>query len=345
MSTPTRPAGTAAPAAPAGPPPRLAPLRRVPLAAGVVVVLALLGVSLAVGGYDITLQTFLHDEAAREMFFISRVPRTLALVLAAAAMGVSGVVMQVLVQNRFVEPTTTGSSQWAALGIVVLAIAYPGAPTVVRMVVASALALVGTLAFLGVLRRVSLRSSVVVPLVGIMLGSVVGAATTYLASENDLLQMLSAWRSGGFNDIVRGRYEPLLVVGLVVVAVYVTADRFTIAGLGRDVATNLGLHHGRVVFTGTAMVALATGVTTVVVGFVPFLGLVVPNVVAMLRGDDVRRNLPWVVLASVALMVVCDLVGRTVVFPLEIPASVVLGAVGATAFVVLVLRRRESLRG
>lgn len=342
MSTPVPPAGAATPAAPAA---RRPPLRRVPLAAGVVVVLVLLTASLAVGGYDISPRSLLHDGAAREMFLISRVPRTAALVLAAAAMGVSGVVMQVLVQNRFVEPTTTGSAQWAALGIVLLAVLRPGAPTPVRMLVATGFAFAGTLVFLGVLRRVSLRSSVVVPLVGIMLGSVVGAATTYLASENDLLQMLSSWRSGGFSGIVRGNYEPLWIVALVVVAVYVTADRFTVAGLGRDVATNLGLHHGRVVFTGTAMVALATGVTAVVVGFVPFLGLVVPNVVSLLRGDDVRGNLPWVVLASVVLVVVCDLIGRTVVFPLEIPASVVLGAVGATAFVVLVLRSRGSLRG
>ena len=342
MSTPAPTAGAATPAAPAV---RRPPLRRVPLVAGVVVVLALVLTSLAVGGYDITPASLLHDGSEREMFFISRVPRTLALVLAAAAMGVSGVVMQVLVQNRFVEPTTTGSSQWAALGIVLLAVVHPGAPTPVRMVVASLFAFAGTLVFLGVLRRISLRSSVVVPLVGIMLGSVVGAATTYLASDHDLLQMLSSWRSGGFSGIVRGQYEPLWIVGAVVVAVYVTADRFTIAGLGREVATNLGLHHARVVLLGTAMVALATGVTTVVVGFVPFLGLVVPNVVSLLRGDDVRRNLPWVVLASVALMVVCDLIGRTVVFPLEVPASVVLGAVGATAFVALVLRRKGSLHG
>ncbi|WP_432562212.1 ABC transporter permease [Kineococcus sp. SYSU DK003] len=315
------------------------------LCAGAVVTLALVVVSLGVGGYDITWDSFRGDDAAREMFFISRVPRTLALVLAAVAMGVSGVVMQMIVQNRFVEPTTTGSSQWAALGVLLVTWLHPGATPLLRMVIASLFAFAGTLVFLGVLRRVSLRSSVVVPLVGMMLGSVVGAGTLFIASETGLQQTLAAWRSGGFSSIVRGQYEPLWAVGVIAVVVYVVADRFTIAGLGAEVSTNLGLDHGRVVFLGSALVALATGITTVVVGFIPFLGLVVPNVVSMLRGDDVRRNLPWVVLASVALVVVCDLVGRTVVFPLEIPASVVLGAVGATTFVALVLRRRRTLGG
>ncbi|WP_438822158.1 ABC transporter permease [Kineococcus terrestris] len=324
---------------------RRSPARgRGPLAAGALVVAALLVLSLAVGGYDITARTMLEDPAAREMFLISRVPRTAALVLAAAAMGVSGVVMQVLVQNRFVEPTTTGAGAWAALGVVVLALWYPAAPTLVRMACATAFAFAGTVVFLGVLRGVSLRSSVVVPLVGIMLGAVVSSATLFLANSADLLQMLATWRSGGFSGVVRGQYEPLWIVAVVVLAVYLTADRFTVAGLGRDVSTGLGLDHRRVVLTGTAMVALATGVTTVVVGLLPFLGLVVPNVVALLRGDDVRRNLPWVLLGSVALVLVCDLIGRTVVAPLEVPASVVLGAVGATCFVALVLHRRRWLR-
>ncbi|MEZ0165306.1 ABC transporter permease [Kineococcus sp. LSe6-4] len=336
--TPTRPATTDRPGTTAR------PGRRSGLAVATALTLALVLVSLGVGGYDITLDGLLHDPAAREMFLISRVPRTLALVLAATAMGLSGVVLQMIVQNRFVEPTTIGSAQWAALGILLVTWLWPGADPLSRMAIASTFAFVGTLVFLGVLRRVSLRSSVVVPIVGMMLGSVVSAGTLFLASELQLQQALASWRSGGFSSVVRGQYEPLWAVAGIVVVVYVVADRFTIAGLGREVSTNLGLNHTRVVFLGSALVALATGVTAVVVGFLPFLGLIVPNVVSMLRGDDLRRNLPWVALASTALIVVCDLVGRTVVFPLEIPASVVLGAVGATTFVVLVLNRRRWLR-
>lgn len=315
-------------------------MRQLPLVSATVCVLALITASLLVGGYHIDVPALFTDSDARNMFFISRVPRTLALVLAAAAMAVSGVVMQMLVQNRFVEPTTTGTSEWAALGILLLTLLVPDAPLVVKMIAASAFAFAGTLVFLGVLGRIALKSQVIVPIVGIMLGALVSAVTLYIANSTDLLQMLATWRSGGFSSVVRGTYEPLWVVGGIVVVLYLTADRFTIAGLGRDTATGLGLPYRRILFTGLTLVALATGVTAVVVGFIPFLGMIVPNLVSLLRGDDVRKNLPWVVLSSVALMITCDLVGRLVVFPLEIPASVVLGAVGATVFVAMILRQR-----
>jgi iron complex transport system permease protein len=239
-----------------------------------------------------------------------------------------------------VEPTTTGTSEWAALGVLLLAIFVPGASPLVKMGAASVLAFAGALVFLLVLGRIALKSQVIVPIVGIMLGALVSSVTLYIASSTNLLQMLSAWRSGGFSSVVRGNYEPLWVVGVIVAGLYFAADRFTIAGLGRDTATSLGLPYRRIMFIGLTMVALATGVTTVVVGFIPFLGLIVPNLVSMARGDDVRSNLPWVVLSSAALMIACDLVGRTVVYPLEIPATVVLGAVGAVVFVAMILRQR-----
>lgn len=313
--------------------------RRIPAALAVLLVLALVCASLLVGGYDIDVPALLTDPAARNMFLISRVPRTLALVFAAAAMAVSGLIMQMLVQNRFVEPSTTGTSEWAALGVLLLTLWAPAAPPLVKMSVASLFALAGAMAFLAVLDRVALRSQVIVPIVGIMLGAVVGAVTLYIAARTDLLQMLATWRSGGFSSVVRGGYEPIWVVAGIVAVLYAAADRFTLAGLGRDAATGLGLPYRRTLFTGLALVSLATGVTAVVVGFLPFLGLIVPNMVSLVRGDDVRKNLFWVVLGSVALLILCDLIGRLVIFPMEIPVSVVLGVVGAAVFVVMTLRQ------
>lgn len=197
--------------------------------------------------------------------------------------------------------------------------------------------------FIVVLRRIALKSSIIVPLVGIMLGAVVGSITTFLAGNFDLLQSMSAWRSGGFSSVVRGFYEPLWAVLAVAVLAYLLADRFTIAGLGKDLATNVGLKYEQVVFLGVMLVAIATGVTTVVVGFIPFLGLIVPNLVSMMLGDDMHKNLPWVAVIGAGLLLACDLVGRTTVAPMEIPASVVLGVVGAVVFITLVLRQRRHV--
>lgn len=303
---------------------------------GVLLVAGLLAASLLIGMYDI-----FGAEDGAAMFTITRVPRTIALVLAGAAMSMAGLVMQLLTQNRFVEPTTTGTTEWAGLGLLAVMILVPTASLATRMSVAVLAAFVGTMVFFLVLRRVSLRTSLVVPIVGIMLGAVVGSISTFVALQTDMLQNLGIWFAGSFTSVLQGQYEPLWVVLLVGVVIFVVADRFTVAGLGEEIATNVGVNYHRVVLLGTALIAVATGVVTVVVGNLPFLGLIVPNVVSMVRGDDLRSNLPWVCLLGIAIVTVCDLIGRTVIMPFEVPVSLILGVVGAVVFVALILRQRR----
>lgn len=325
----------------AGPPDAAAtPARRRPGALGLTVAVALtaalLVASLLTGAYDVV-----GADDGAWMFALTRVPRTAALVLAGAAMAVSGLVMQMLTQNRFVEPTTTGTTEWAGLGLLAVTIVAPTATIATRMGVAIVTSFVGTMIFFLILRRLTLTSSLVVPIVGIMLGAVVGAVSSYLALATDTLQNLSVWFAGSFTSVFRGQYEPLWIVAGVVAVIVVVADRFTVAGLGKDVATNVGVSYERVILLGAALVAVATGVVTVVVGNLPFVGLVVPNVVALLRGDDLRSNLPWVCVLGVGLVTACDLVGRIVIAPFEVPVSLVLGIVGAVVFIAMILRGRR----
>lgn len=306
------------------------------LGAGVVLVLGLLVASLAVGQYDI-----LGTEDGWEMFRATRVPRTIALVLAGAAMAMSGLIMQMLTQNRFVEPTTTGTTEWAGLGLLASFLLFPDGSVMTRMLLAVGAAFIGTMVFFAFLRRVTLRSSLVVPIVGIMLGAVVSAVSTFIALQTDLLQSLGVWFAGSFTSVIAGQYEILWVVLLVVIAVFFYADRLTAAGLGEDIATNIGLNYNRIVLVGTSLVAVATGVVTVVVGNLPFLGLIVPNIVSMLRGDDLRSNLPWVCLTGIGVVTLCDLLGRIVIAPFEMPVSVILGVVGAAVFIALIVKRGQ----
>ncbi|WP_072313783.1 ABC transporter permease [Agrococcus sp. Marseille-P2731] len=303
---------------------------------GVGVVGGLLVLSLMTGVYDVV-----GAEDGGEMFGITRIPRTIALVLAGAAMAMCGLVMQLLTQNRFVEPTTTGTTEWAGLGLMTVMILLPSAGILPRMVGAVLAAFVGTMVFFLFLRRVSLRASLIVPIVGIMLGAVVSAVSTFIALQTDMLQSLGVWFAGSFTSVLRGQYEFLWIVALVAVAVFVVADRFTVAGLGEEIATNVGLDYHRVVLLGAGLVAVATGVVTVIVGSLPFLGLIVPNIVSMIRGDDLRSNLPWVCLLGIGIVTACDLVGRTIIAPFEVPVSLILGVAGAVVFVALLLRQRR----
>ena len=296
----------------------------------------LLIASLFTGVYDI-----FGADNGQEMFAITRVPRTIVLVLAGAAMAMSGLVMQLLTQNRFVEPTTTGTTEWAGLGLLTVMILFPGASILARMSGAVVAAFIGTGVFFLFLRRVTLRSSLIVPIVGIMLGSVVGAISTYVALSTDMLQSLSVWFAGSFTSVMRGQYELLWIVALVVVVIFIFADRLTVAGLGQDIATNVGVNYNQILLIGTALIAVATGVVTVVVGNLPFLGLIVPNIVSMFRGDDLRSNLPWVCLLGIAIVTVCDIVGRTIIMPFEVPVSLILGIVGAVVFIALLLKQRR----
>lgn len=296
----------------------------------------LLGASLLTGVYDV-----FGGEDGGQMFAITRIPRTVALVLAGAAMSMCGLVMQLLTQNRFVEPTTTGTTEWAGLGLLVTMILFPGASILTRMSGAVLAAFLGTMLFFAFLRQVSLRSSLIVPIVGIMLGAVVGSMTTYLAMKTDMLQSLGVWFAGSFTAVLRGQYEVLWIVAAVAAVIFVIADRFTVAGLGQDIATNVGLNYNRLILIGTVLVSISAGVVTVVVGNLPFLGLIVPNIVSLFRGDDLRSNLPWVCLLGIAIVTVCDLIGRTIISPFEIPVSLILGVVGAAVFILLLLRGRR----
>lgn len=306
------------------------------LGVGILATVLLLALSVFVGVADIT------DVSGADFLWITRVPRTASLMLAGASMAMAGLVMQLMTQNRFVEPTTVGTTEWAGLGLLLTYILLPTAGVPVKMLVAVAFAFVGTLVFFAFLRRVTLKSSLIVPIVGIMFGAVVNSITAFLAIQANLLQVLGGWFMGRFTSVEVGRYELLWIVLVVAIVVAITADRFTVAGLGKDVATNVGLNYERVVLLGVGLVAVTTGVVTVVIGMLPFLGLVVPNLVSMVRGDDLRSNLPWVFLAGIWVVTVCDIVGRLIIMPFEVPVSLVLGVVGSIVFIAMLLRQRRT---
>lgn len=305
--------------------------------AAVALTAALVVASLFVGVFDI------FGEGGAEMFAITRIPRTIALVLSGAAMAMCGLVMQLMTQNRFVEPTTTGTTEWAGLGLLLTMIIAPDSGLLVKMAGAIIMSFIGTLIFFAFLRQVTLRSSVIVPIVGLMLGAVVGAVSTYIALATDMLQSLGIWFAGSFTSVLKGQYEPLWIVVAIAVAIFIAADRFTVVGLGESVAVNVGINYNRVILLGTGLVALATGVVTVVVGNLPFLGLVVPNIVSMFRGDDLRSNLPWVALMGIAAVTVSDIIGRIIIAPFEVPVSLILGVVGSVVFIALLLRKKSRV--
>nr|WP_202049921.1 iron chelate uptake ABC transporter family permease subunit [Microvirga mediterraneensis] len=309
-------------------------------------VTALALISLLIGASDLSLAGLLSPQdgsQATRILVVSRIPRTVALILAGMAMAVAGLIMQMLTQNRFVEPSTAGTVESAGLGLLTVTLFTPDLPVIGKMLAAAGFALAGTALFLRILRLVPLRSALTVPLVGIMLGGIISAITTFFAYRFDLMQSLNAWTTGDFSGVLRGRYELLwMTFGLALLA-YLAADRLTLAGMGRDFATNLGLRYRSIVSFGLVIVSMVTATVVVTVGMMPFLGLIVPNVVGMMIGDNMRRALPWVAAMGAGLVLVCDVVGRVVYYPYEIPIGTIMGIIGGALFLVLLLKGRGRL--
>ncbi|MFB7251099.1 ABC transporter permease [Microbacterium sp. NPDC056234] len=279
------------------------------------------------------------DSAASFLLLASRVPRTIAVILVGASLGIAGLIMQMLVRNRFVEPSTTGVSEFATLGMLVTTVVWPGLAVVGKMGVAAVFGLAGTWVFLRIVRAIPVRQLVLVPLVGIMLGGIVASVTTFFAYRLDLLQSLGQWSQGSFATVMQGRYEFLWIAAAMVVIAWIAADRFSVIGLGEEFATNLGLNYRRVVAIGMVIIAMITAAVLVTAGMIPFLGLVVPNIVSLIIGDNVRRSIPWVAGLGAVVVLGCDILARVVRFPYEIPLSVIVGIVGAALFLWLLLRR------
>lgn len=293
-------------------------------------------ISLFTGVYDIRGQ-----EDGWNMFFITRVPRTAALMLTGAAMSMSGLVMQLITQNRLVEPTTTGTIEWAGLGLVFVYLVFPAPALVLRMTGAIAVSFIGTMIFFFFLRRVKLRSSLIVPIIGMMLGAVISAISTFIGLTFSMTQNIETWFVGSFAQVQIGRYEYLWLIVIVTILIFLYADRLTLAGLGEDVATSLGVNYNKIVVLGTGLISFAVGIVAAVIGNLPFLGLIVPNIVSMYRGDDLRSNLPWVCVLGMGTITLCDIISRTIIMPFEVPVSLILGTVGAVVFIIILLKQRR----
>lgn len=303
--------------------------------------LAALGAwSLFVGVSSVTpLGLLAADERQQMLFFVSRVPRLVAILTAGAGMSVVGLIMQQLARNKFVSPGTSGTAEAAMLGVLATMLLVPGWPILGKMAIAFAFALTGAFVFMAILQRAKFKDVIYVPLVGIMFGGIISSATGFIAYRYNALQALGAYMYGGFNDVLRGRYELLYLSVPIFILAYLFADRFTLAGMGHDFATNLGLNYYQVVNIGLSLVALTTAVVVLTVGSIPFLGLIVPNVVSIIFGDNLRRTLPWTAVAGALFVLVCDVIGRVIVFPYEIPISLIIGVIGSITFLWLVLRR------
>lgn len=304
----------------------------------VLVLLCLASLSLGAGRMGLPALLAMEPQAWLTLT-ASRLPRLVAVVLVGAGLAVCGVILQQVVRNRFVEPATSGGLEAAKLGILVALTVLPDQGQGMRMAAAVAFCLIASLIHVGIVVRMQFRNVVLVPVVGLMYGAVLGALAEFWAYGHNMLQGMQGWMLGDFSKIVQGRYEAVWLILPVVGLAYVFAHRLTVMGMGEEMARGLGLGWRGMVMASLLVVSVTVAATVVTVGAIPFVGLVVPNLVALWKGDNLVRTLPFVAGGGAGLLLVCDIVGRLVIRPYEVPVGLTAGGIGGVIFLFLILQR------
>ncbi|MFZ7265601.1 ABC transporter permease [Avibacterium avium] len=306
-----------------------------------ILLLLLSGISLFLGVSTVNLQGLLaFDSAQLQIFLISRVPRLVSILIAGASLSICGLVMQQLSRNRFVSPTTAGTMDSARLGILIAMLLFPSASMLLKTGVAILVSFLGTLLFMTLLSRLKFKDTIFVPLVGIMFGNIISSITAFIAYQQDLLQNLSGWLQGDFSLVMAGRYEMLYFSVPALILAYVFANRFSIVGMGQDFAVNLGLNYQQVLYLGLAIVATVSSIIIVSVGVIPFLGLIIPNIVTLYLGDNLKKVLSHTALLGAVFVLFCDILGRSLIYPYEISINAIVGVFGSAIFLYMLLQQR-----
>ncbi|MDK9735749.1 iron chelate uptake ABC transporter family permease subunit [Vibrio sp. D404a] len=299
--------------------------------------------SLFVGVAELSFTQLLDPNSLdSNILYTSRIPRLLAITLAGAGLSIAGLIMQQIVQNRFAAPSTTGTIDFAMLGYIVALVYFVDASSWVHLIIIFCFAIAGTLVFVRFLQTLKFKSTVLVPLIGIMYGNVISALTTFYAYQYDLVQTLGAWTVANFASVLKGNYEFLYLAVPVSLLAYTYAHKFSATGVGETFAKNIGINYQKIVMFGVVLVAVLSSTVVMIVGMIPFLGLIVPNVVSLFFGDNMRRNLPWTAFFGVVLVLSCDIFGRLIIFPYEVPISMVISIIGGSLFIYLILRDKAN---
>lgn len=273
----------------------------------------------------------------------SRLPRTLLAILAGAALGISGGVMQGLTRNPIADPGLLGVNAGAALAVVV-GIAWFGIDETTHYIWT---AIVGAgLTAVAVYAIASLARGGATPLRLALAGAATTAAlsslvTAVILPRGDIAGLVQSWLVGGVGGATYDQILPVLpflLVGLVITLL--AARKLNLLALGDDTAAGLGEKVAVARAMSAVGAVLLCGPITAVCGPIGFVGLVVPHACRLLVGGDYRWLLPFSALGGAALLTLSDVAGRLIAHPSELDVGIVTAFIGAPVFIWIVRNRK-----
>ena len=287
------------------------------------------------------------DNVDAQVFFVARLPRVIAAALVGAGLALSGVVFQGLLRNPLASPDTLGVAAGATLGAM-LALTAHADFTLLGISVVPLTSFAGTLGALAIVMAISLArrrgtSSTVLLLAGIAIGALLSAAgrfIQYFADVTDTFKTVQ-WLLGSL-DV--GSYAPILAslvpFGIACIGFCMLPRVLDLISLGEDAAEARGVDVVRMERIALVSASLSTGAAVSLGGPVYFVGIIVPHIVRLIVGADHRLVLPASALFGASFLIVCDLIARTIIAPVEMPVGIITAIIGGPFFLWLLFRGR-----
>ena len=263
---------------------------------------------------------------------------SVSIVLASAGLAVAGIIMQAISQNKFISPTTSGTISATQLGMLVALLLFPMGSSFVKFGFAFISALIFSIFLMVILNKIKIKNIIYLPLIGMMYGSIISSITSVLAGMFGKLQTVQSWNVGSFTLLVKG--VTIIIYNFIpVLLAYIYATKFSIVGMGEDFSKNLGINYKSVILLGLVLVSIISSLTYIIVGPLPFLGLIIPNIITLIYGDNLKKSMIDIIFLSAIYILICDILARTIRYPYEIPISFVAGVFGSLIFIIILFGR------
>lgn len=309
----------------------------------VTIFLLLTVLSLIIGpNMKLITQLFTGNKRAWIDFLNGRLPRTIVIILASASLSISGLIMQSISRNKFISPSTAGVNDAAALGVFLGYLLLGNQPLGIRFIFAFIFASISSLLFIAILNKIKFKNVIYVPLIGMMYGALISSLTTFIAHRTNNLQFLTSINVGTFSKITALNSYLLIILVPALILSFIYAASFNVVAMGNDFAKNLGVNYKLIMTIGIIIISIVSASTYIVVGPLPFLGLIIPNIVTLYYGDGVKKNLVDVALFGISFVLLNDIISRLVVYPYEIAVGFTMGISGAIIFLILIFKRVKT---
>ena len=272
----------------------------------------------------------------------SRMPRVCASILAGAALAVSGMVIQTVLNNPLASPSIIGVNASAGFAVAMVCAIAPQMQAYTP-VVSFIGALVGVFMVM-ILSQSMVASKITVVLAGVAISNLFSAGIDMVVTfDPDALNGVTDFRIGGFDGVTMEQLLPVAIMIVVsILVLFSLSQQLDVLALGSDTAQSLGLAVRPMQVIFLVLAAALAGAAVSFSGLLGFIGLIVPNIVSMYLGDNLKHSLGHTALLGAVFLLICDIIGRLVIYPYEVSIGLTVGIIGSAVFLYMLMRRDSN---